>query len=108
MPWGTPEKAFTEVEQVPFRTAFCEQSVKKFICAPFHAHHTNGVYTSISGVERCQILLQNPLRLSQFVHLCHSCVSGHVLGKLTGSHMSNCDGIRAGGDGEFHLFQGVS
>ena len=54
------------------------------------------------------MLLQNPLRLSQFVRLYHSCVSGHVLGKLTGSHTNSCVRIRAGGDGESHLFQGTS
>ena len=48
---------------------------------------------------------ENSLRLSQFVCLC---VSSHVLEKLTGSHKSGCVGIQASGDGESHLFQGVS
>ena len=42
------------------------------------------------------------------MRLYHSCVSGHVLGKLTGSHKSGCVEIRAVDDGESHLFQGVS
>ena len=68
----------------------------------------NGVYTSTSGVEQYRMHLQNPLRLSQFVRLYHSCVSGHVLGKLNGSHMSGCVRIRAGCDGKSHLFQDIS
>ena len=67
--------------------------------------YTNGVYTSISGVEQCRMLLQSPLRLSQFVCQYHSCVSSHVLEKLTGSHKNGCVRIQASGDGES---QGVS
>ena len=44
------------------------------------------------------MLLQSALRLSQFVRLYHSCVSSHVLGKLTGSHMNGCVEICVGGE----------
>ena len=81
MPCGTPEETFTEVEQVLFRTTFCKRFAKNsliHLCTFPYTPYQWSLYTSVSGLEWCQMVLQSPLRLSQFVCLYHSCSFGTI------------------------------